>query len=211
MLAIAGNLTLILGNARLIHQAYSLWDRRPQTKTLLRVVFLVSYSATGVFSVYATAWMAGRVFYVDIIVRSCVIQALPRQQKWVWISQMLFDTFIILYTLLNRHHRPQEVTAELIAHFRRDCLQYFMCLFALRLMNLALCSTGNISYFVLGYLIDFTIVNMIMTRLILRLEFLKLGHNERVGYADRTKPEIELHVISSPSPATDYTVAGHGI
>ena len=44
--------------------------------------------------------------------------------------------------------------------------------------------------------LDFVFVNVIMTRLILRLEYLKLSHNDRIGYEQRTKPEIELHVVS---------------
>ncbi|VDC06027.1 unnamed protein product [Peniophora sp. CBMAI 1063] len=196
ILAAIGNLTLIFGNARLAHQAYSLWDARHKTKIVIQTTLLISYSATIGCTIYSVISLARNVIFVGPIVHSCVVQTLPQEEIWVWVTQMVFDVFIFCYTLFNTRER-QQVTADIISRFRKDCLFFFAILFALRLMNLVLATTRNVSYFTLGYLVDFVFVNIIMTRLILRLEYLKLSHNDRLGYEQRTRPEIELHVVSA--------------
>ncbi|KAI0311459.1 hypothetical protein OF83DRAFT_1150901 [Amylostereum chailletii] len=189
--------TLIVGNYVLILQVYSLWDYRRQVLRTLLVGLAVTYGAFLAFSTFSLVKMIKSVVYVDTIVHSCVVGDLPWTQAIAWGCQMLFDLFLLLVSFINAAGRPVKVTAKLVDDLRRDGCIYYLALFVLRLANIVLCSFRNPSWFILGFLIDFAIVNVIMTRLILRIEFMRLPRRKRVepwGAYD-VADGYELHVL----------------
>ncbi|TFY52369.1 hypothetical protein EVG20_g10578 [Dentipellis fragilis] len=87
----------------------------------------------------------GHISYEDTFFHMCVIEIRPPTWAWFWVSQIAFDVFVVLLSLINAADRPRGLNVKLLTDLRRDGWLFYLALFSLRLMNLVLDFAGDVS------------------------------------------------------------------
>ncbi|TFY78803.1 hypothetical protein EWM64_g5209 [Hericium alpestre] len=176
--AVSGS-QIVIGYVLLIMRLYALWDHRKRILQALVAGFILTYTASIVLVIYSVVQMLGHTRLEDNFFHMCVIETRPSTWAWFWVSQIAFDVFVVLVSLINAADRPRGLNVKLLTDLRRDGWLFYLALFTLRLMNLVLDFVHNPTFVVLGFFFDWAMVTVVICRLLLRLEYMKLPGHQR--------------------------------
>ncbi|TFY71507.1 hypothetical protein EVG20_g1504 [Dentipellis fragilis] len=181
----------------LIMQVYTLWDHRPRVLQALFGAFAITFASLIAFGVASLIKMLGAIVYDSEIFHMCLIKAKPATWVGLWASQVAFDICVFVLTFLNAASRPRIVGAKIITDLLRDGGLFFVALFSLRLLNLLLCSFKSVSFMVLGFFFDWSMVTVLVCRLLLRVEYMKLpSHKRHTETSSTPSPEsFPMHIV----------------
>lgn len=190
-------LTMALANLVLILRVYALWDHRRNVLLALSIGYTLSVAGTVAFGIVSIFSILDTLIYDKFIFHMCLIQKSPGMWIGIWGIQIAFDIYIAALTFLNSAHRPQPLSVKLITDLQRDGGMFFFALALLRAVNLILSVLKKPSYMVIGFFFIWAMVIVVVCRLLLRLEHLRMPpHKRRPNvYANDTQ-ELNMHQMS---------------
>lgn len=177
----------------LITWLYALWDHRRWVLRVLMCALVASSISVTFFNMYSISEILKNIHFEPNILHACIFQKDPRTYAGVWASQVALDVFVGVMTLWNAADRPRSAGVRMISDLLRDGIVLWGVLFALRLMNAILCFVDNTAYTFMGVVFSWAIVTVITTRLLLRVESMKLPRGQ--GQNGCGSGEFELNVV----------------
>lgn len=61
----------------------------------------------------------------NVVFHTCIITKKPHRLIGLWASQVVFDIYVFLMTIVNAAERPRRVETELVSDLSRDGVLYF--------------------------------------------------------------------------------------
>ncbi|TFY71519.1 hypothetical protein EVG20_g1498 [Dentipellis fragilis] len=150
---VVGGLTsLALANFVLIQQVYVLWDHRPRILQTLFAAFFVTYMSSMIVAIVSLRRMLGTVLYDSETFHVCLITSKPIQWVAGWVSQVVFDVCVSVFTFLNAASRPRLLDDKIVSELLRDGAVSYAVFSGLRLINAVLCAFKNPAFLAPGFL-----------------------------------------------------------
>ncbi|TFY71520.1 hypothetical protein EVG20_g1499 [Dentipellis fragilis] len=177
--------------ALLIMRVYTLWDHRPRVLQTLFAAFSITFMSVTAFVIISLWEMIGSVVYDAEVFHTCLIKSKPTTWVGAWASQVAFDVCVFILTLLNTASRPRVLGAKIIADLLRDGGLFYLTLFSLRLLNAILTGFNDVSFLVLGFFFDWSMVTILVCRLVLRVEYMRLPSYKRHHIEADSEPATE--------------------
>ncbi|KAA1466937.1 hypothetical protein DENSPDRAFT_60892 [Dentipellis sp. KUC8613] len=141
--------------------------------------FSVTFVSVTAFVIVSLWTMMGSVVYDAEFFQTCIIKSKPATWVGAWASQVAFDICVFILALLNTASRPRILGAKIIADLLRDGGLFYVALFSLRLFNAILTRFNDVSFLVLGFFFDWSMVSILVCRLVLRVEYMRLPSYKR--------------------------------
>jgi hypothetical protein len=171
----ASIVAMAVANFTITMRIQAIWDHRKHITYAVIGAFLLTYSVTVVFAGFVIRDLHEHVVYEPLVAKTCIVLKKPSTIPGVWAGMVGFDIFVFVLVLLNSVNRPYRQNTDVISALHKDGLMFFLALLGIRLINLVLSIvTGAVGTFLIVFFV-WAMVSITLSRLLLRIETLRLG------------------------------------
>ncbi|TCD64733.1 hypothetical protein EIP91_003689 [Steccherinum ochraceum] len=218
-MAMFGIASIGLANVLVLLRVFILWERRPLILRLMSFGFLSGFTAQFVCMILANIKLSracipglclGAISKSDNgipasvtwspIAKMCVVADHTPLYIAVWVSPMLFESLVILFTVINALDRPRSKHTRITTALHADGVAYFLTLFLLRTLNLALAATGDPSLTLLTVFFVWAMTTTVLNRSLLNIRHAEVtesipaesGRASPFGMSGRVEPSVQV-------------------
>ncbi|GJE88917.1 hypothetical protein PsYK624_050050 [Phanerochaete sordida] len=194
--------TVTSSNIYMMCYYYSIWDQRKSILYLLIGVLSVTYLPGIALGLFSTRAYANDVVYVPAL-DQCILASQTAPTKAFWGCLLAFDVVAIIIGLVNSLDRPYKHRTDVVQSLQRDGAAWFVGIALLRVINFVLGIVMPSTEVLLLAFNAWALINVTLTRLVLRVEELKNPSVESVRVWNLESDMFELRQYSSAPKTSD--------
>ncbi|KAJ3559558.1 hypothetical protein NM688_g270 [Phlebia brevispora] len=176
MLCLFTVLFTVMSNTYMIFYHFALWDHGKRAMAILIGILGLTYTPVVIMAVLVVIVYFQNSIYQPLL-NTCLVIEQPKFVVAAWGCMCAFDFCTIVLALANSFHRPHRHHLDVLTNFRRDGAIFFIIVFLLRLINMVLFAVlPPLDPFIVAFL-EWSMVSITLSRLILRVESLKPARN----------------------------------
>jgi len=115
-------------------QVWQLWEQRPVIRLALTCGWAATYLATLAIACVVIAQIPPLIVSVPGF-HLCGLTAVPKLVRIIWLSPIIFEVLVFVFTVWNAFDRPRHANETLTRALYVDGLLYFVTLSVLRVFN----------------------------------------------------------------------------
>lgn len=165
----------VAANAYITYHHYLLWERRRSILVVLSVAFVCCYVPAAVLAFQSSFVYRDTALYVPQY-NVCLYQHRPRTVQAFFAISLAFDFIAVFVAILNSFDRPYKRYGEVISSLLRDGGIWFLCVSAVRIINLVLFIVMPPAQ---SYIFSFNawaMLSIMQSRFMMRVEALRRPH-----------------------------------
>lgn len=164
--AFTGVTSLAIANVFIVQRVWALWGRNCTVLKTLVIAFIVIYLVTYTASAVAFHEIIPHLQY-SAPFRTCIVTEKPRVLIVMYAVPLALDVFIFALTCWNAFDRPRHMQTAISKQLITDGVVYFVCIMTLRLFNIIIVATADVSLSQLGLYFLWAMITVLINRMLI--------------------------------------------